>query len=320
MKKLISIIAFALPLWGLAGSAQAQQAKVYFTKEITPESLARIYDALGVKAHGQVAVKISTGESGGNNYLKPPLIRNLVEKVDGTIVECCTAYGGSRQDVKKHWATIHEHGFDSIFRVDIMDEEGDMQIPVKDSTWIKYDIVGNHLNKYDFCINLAHFKGHVMGGFGGVLKNQSIGFASSAGKGYIHSHGVTSKLPDAWQHTQPQDAFLESMAAAAQAIADHFGKGNIVYINVLNNISIDCDCDAHPHAPEIQDIGILASTDPIPCDRAAHDPIYQVKKDENNNPDPLKQRIERQHGIHIVEHGEKIGMGTSNYKLVSLDK
>ena len=320
MKKLISIIAFALPLWGLSGSAQAQQAKVYFTKEITPESLVRIYDALGVKAHGQVAVKISTGESGGNNYLKPPLIRNLVEKVDGTIVECCTAYGGSRQDVKKHWATIHEHGFDSIFRVDIMDEEGDMQIPVKDSTWIKYDIVGNHLNRYDCCINLAHFKGHVMGGFGGVLKNQSIGFASSAGKGYIHSHGVTSKLPDAWQHTQPQDAFLESLAAAAQSIAYPFGKGNIVYINVLNNISIDCDCDAHPHAPEIQDIGIVASTDPIACDRAAYDLIYQVKKDENNNPDPLKQRIERQHGIHIVEHGEKIGMGTSNYKLVSLDK
>ena len=320
MKKLISIIALALPLWGLAGSAQAQQAKVYFTKEITPESLVKIYDALGVKAHGQVAVKISTGESGGNNYLKPPLIRNLVEKVDGTIVECCTAYGGSRQDVKKHWATIHERGFDSIFRVDIMDEEGDMQIPVKDSTWIKYDIVGNHLNKYDFCINLAHFKGHMMGGFGGVLKNQSIGFASTAGKAYIHSHGVTSKTPDAWQHTQPQDAFLESMAAAAQAVADHFGKGNIVYINVLNNISIDCDCDAHPHAPEIQDIGIVASTDPIACDRAAYDLIYQVKKDDNNNPDPLKQRIERQHGIHIVEHGEKIGMGTSNYKLVSLDK
>ena len=320
MKKLICLIALALSIGGLGNHAQAQQAKVYFTKEITPESLVKIYDALGVKAHGQVAVKISTGESGGNNYLKPPLIRNLVEKVDGTIVECCTAYGGSRQDVKKHWATIHEHGFDSIFRVDIMDEEGDMQIPVKDSTWIKYDIVGNHFSKYDFCINLAHFKGHMMGGFGGVLKNQSIGFASTAGKAYIHSHGVTSKTPDAWQHTRPQDAFLESMAAAAQAVADHFGKGNIVYINVLNNISIDCDCDAHPHAPEIQDIGIVASTDPIACDRAAYDLIYQVKKDDNNNPDPLKQRIERQHGIHIVEHGEKIGMGTSNYKLVSLDK
>ena len=205
-------------------SMQAQQAKVYFTKEITPESLVKIYEALGVKAHGQVAVKISTGESGGNNYLKPPLIRNLVEKVDGTIVECCTAYGGSRQDKTKHWETIHEHGFDSIFAVDIMDEFGNMQIPVKDTTWIKYDIVGDHLSKYNFCINLAHFKGHVMGGFGGVLKNQSIGFASTAGKAYIHSHGVTDKTPGCWQHTQPQDAFLESMAAAAQAVANWFGK------------------------------------------------------------------------------------------------
>ncbi len=271
-----------------------------------------------MKAHGKVAVKISTGESGGNNYLKPPLIRNLVEKVDGTIVECCTAYGGSRQDKAKHWETIHEHGFDSIFAVDIMDEFGHMQIPVKDTTWIKYDIVGDHLSKYNFCINLAHFKGHVMGGFGGVLKNQSIGFASTEGKAYIHSHGVTDDPGKCWQYTRPQDAFLESMASAAQGIADYFGKGNIVYINVLNNISIDCDCDAHPHAPEIQDIGIVASTDPIACDRAAYDLIYQVKKDENNNPDPLKQRIERQHGIHIVEHGEKIGMGTTDYKLVNL--
>lgn len=160
--------------------AQAQQAKVYFTKEITPESLVKIYEALGVKEHGRVAVKISTGESGGNNYLKPTLIRNLVDKVNGTIVECCTAYGGSRQDKAKHWETIHEHGFDSLFAVDIMDEFGDLRIPVQDKTWIKYDIVGEHLGNYDFCINLAHFKGHMMGGFGGVLKNQSIGFASTA--------------------------------------------------------------------------------------------------------------------------------------------
>jgi hypothetical protein len=194
MKKLlISLLILSASL-----SANAQkQAKVYFTSEITPESLVRIYDALGVPAHGHVGVKISTGELGGNNYLKPPFIRNLVEKVNGTIIECCTAYGGSRQDVNKHWETIHEHGFDSIFAVDIMDEYGEMRIPVKDQKWIKYDIVGNHLANYDYCINLAHFKGHVMGGFGGVLKNQSIGFASSAGKGYIHSHGVTSKLPDA---------------------------------------------------------------------------------------------------------------------------
>ncbi|MCR5312175.1 MAG: DUF362 domain-containing protein [Bacteroidaceae bacterium] len=315
MKKLL--ISLLILFASLSANAQ-KQAKVYFTSEITPESLVRIYDALGVPAHGHVGVKISTGELGGNNYLKPPFIRNLVEKVNGTIIECCTAYGGSRQDVNKHWETIHEHGFDSIFAVDIMDEYGEMRIPVKDQKWIKYDIVGDHLANYDYCINLAHFKGHVMGGFGGVLKNQSIGFASSAGKGYIHSHGITSKLPDAWQHTQPQDAFLESMAAAAQAVANYFGEGNIVYINVLNNISIDCDCDAHPHAPEIEDIGIVASTDPIACDQAAYDLIYNIKADEKNNPEPLKQRIEKQHGYHIIEWGEKIGMGTSKYKIIKL--
>lgn len=301
--------------------AMAQKpAKVFMTKEITPESLVKIYDALGVKEHGRVAVKISTGESGGNNYLKPTLIRNLVDKVNGTIVECCTAYGGSRQDKAKHWETIHEHGFDSLFAVDIMDEYGELRIPVRDRTWIKYDIVGEHLGNYDFMINLAHFKGHAMGGFGGVLKNQSIGVASTAGKAYIHSHGVTSKTPDAWRFTQPQDAFLESMAAAADAVAQWFGPNNIVYINVLNNISIDCDCDGHPHAPEIEDIGIMASTDPVALDQACHDIIYKIKKDDKNNPDPLIQRMEKQHGIHIVEWAEKIGMGTRKYTIVPLDK
>ena len=318
MKKVFATVVFALS--AVLGMNAQQAAKVYFTKEITPESLVKIYEALGVKEHGRVGVKISTGESGGNNYLKPTLIRNLVDKVNGTILECCTAYGGSRQDKAKHWATIHEHGFDSLFAVDILDEYGDLRIPVKDKKWIKYDIVGEHLGNYDFCINLAHFKGHVMGGFGGVLKNQSIGFASTAGKAYIHSHGVTADSKECWKHTQPQDAFLESMASAAQGVADWFGEGNIVYINVLNNISIDCDCDGHPHAPEIQDIGIVASTDPVACDRAAYDLIYNVKKDEKNNPDPLRARIEKQHGIHIVEWGEKIGLGTSKYKLVSLDK
>ena len=318
MKKIFA--ATILSLMVAFGANAQQTAKVYFTKEITPESLVKIYEALGVKEHGRVGVKISTGESGGNNYLKPTLIRGLVEKVNGTILECCTAYGGSRQDKAKHWATIHEHGFDSIFAVDMLDEYGDLRIPVKDKKWIKYDIVGDHIGNYDFCINLAHFKGHVMGGFGGVLKNQSIGFASTAGKAYIHSHGVTAEASECWKHTQPQDAFLESMASAAQGVADWFGEGNIVYINVLNNISIDCDCDAHPHAPEIQDIGIVASTDPVACDRAAYDLIYNVKKDEKNNPDPLRARIEKQHGIHIVEWAEKIGLGTSKYKLVSLDK
>lgn len=204
------------------------QSTVYFTSEITPESLVRIYKALGVEATGRVAVKISTGEAGNTHYLKPTFIRNLVEEVGGTIVECCTAYGGSRQEVSKHWQTIHEHGFDSIFAVDIMDEFGQMRIPVKDRSHIKYDIVGDHLANYDWMINLAHFKGHAMGGYGGVLKNASIGVASTAGKAYIHSAGYTDDATDAWSHIENQDGFLESMAAAAQAVHNYMG-GHVIY-------------------------------------------------------------------------------------------
>ncbi|MBO6296099.1 MAG: TonB-dependent receptor [Prevotella sp.] len=217
------------------------QPKVYFTKEISPESLVKIYKALGVEANGRVAVKISTGEGGNTHYLKPTLIRNLVEEVNGTVVECGTAYGGTRQDPKKHWETIHEHGFDSIFAVDIMDEFGDIRIPVKDRKHLKYDIVGEHLANYGFMINLAHFKGHAMGGFGGVLKNASIGVASTAGKAYIHSAGKTDKPELTWTKEYiaagpTQDSFLESMAAAAQAVHNYF-KGNIIYINVMNIVT-----------------------------------------------------------------------------------
>ena len=223
------------------------QPKVYFTKDISPESLLKIYQALGVKAQGRVAVKISTGEGGNTHYLKPTLIRNLVEHVSGTIVECNTAYGGSRQDVQKHWQTIHEHGFDSIFPVDIMDEYGEIRIPCKDRKHIKYDIVGEHLAHYDFMINLAHFKGHAMGGFGGVLKNASIGVASTGGKAYIHSAGYSSVPAEAWKNLPAQDDFIESMASAAQAVHDYMnrqstnGEPRVVYINVMNNLSVDCD-------------------------------------------------------------------------------
>ncbi len=295
------------------------QSKVYFTKTITPESLLDIYKALGVEATGRVAVKISTGEAGGHNYLKPDLIRNLVDHVDGTIVECNTAYGGKRMKPEDHWATIHDHGFDSIFAVDIMDEYGEIRIPVKDKTHIKYNIVGAHLANYDFMINLAHFKGHAMGGFGGVLKNASIGVASSRGKAYIHTAGYTSELNDMWNHVNDQDGFLESMAAAAQAVHEYFG-GKVLYINVLNNISIDCDCSSHPKAPELQDIGIMASTDPVALDKACLDIIYGIKPEPGNDNTSLIKRIEKQHGGHIIDWGEKIGLGTKNYKLVSLDK
>lgn len=315
MKKITTLMAAAL----ISASAMAQ-SKVYFTKEITPESLVKIYEALGVKPEGRVAVKISSGEGGNNHYLKPTLIRNLVEKVNGTIVECCTAYGGTRQDPAKHWQTIHEHGFDSIFAVDIMDEKEEIRIPVQDTKWIKYDIVGEHVAHYDWMINLAHFKGHEMGGFGGVLKNASIGVASSAGKGYIHSHGVTSKLPDAWQHTQPQDAFLESMAAAAQGVHNYFG-GKVVYINVMNNMSIDCDCNGKPAKPELQDMGIMASLDPVAVDQACLDMVFNHKDNKpGDDNQPLIKRINKLHGTHITEYGEQIGLGSKKYKIINIDK
>ncbi len=312
-KSIILIMAVAM-----AFAAQAQ-SKVYFTRDITPEALVNIYKALGVPAQGRVAVKISTGEGGNTHYLKPTLIRNLVDEVNGTIVECCTAYGGSRQDVSKHWATIHEHGFDSIFAVDIMDEHGDLRIPVRDKRHIKYDIVGEHLGHYDFMINLAHFKGHAMGGFGGVLKNASIGVASTAGKAYIHSAGVTVDPEQCWRNLPEQDHFLESMAAAAQGVHNYFGEGHIIYINVMNNMSVDCDCDGTPEAPKLKDMGILASTDPVALDKACLDLVFNHKGSAGDDEKPLIARINRQHGTYIVDYAEKIGLGSKQYVLINLD-
>ncbi len=289
------------------------QPKVYYTKEISPESLVRIFKALGVKPEGRVCVKISTGEGGNTHYLKPTLIRNLVNEVDGTIVECCTAYGGTRQNVAKHWETIHDHGFDSIFAVDIMDEYDQIRIPVRDQKHIKYDIVGGHLANYDFMVNLAHFKGHAMGGFGGVLKNASIGVASTAGKWYIHSAGESN---DHWI-TAKQDDFLESMAAAAQAVHEYM-KGKVVYINVMNNLSVDCDCDGHPAKPELQDMGIMASLDPVAVDQACLDMVFNHTAKPGDDNKPLIKRINRQHGTYITEYAEKIGLGSKKYKLVEI--
>ncbi|MBR1544004.1 MAG: DUF362 domain-containing protein [Muribaculaceae bacterium] len=317
MRKLFLTIALTL-----AGALITQaQVKVFMTREITPEALVKIYKSLGREAHGRVAVKISTGEAGGNNYLKPTLIRGLVEEVNGTVVECCTAYGGSRQDPAKHWETIHKHGFDSIFAVDLMDEFSDIRIPVKDRRHIKYDIVGSHLANYDFMINLAHFKGHAMGGFGGVLKNASIGVASTAGKAYIHTAGKMTDAAKAWSNLPEQDAFLESMAAAAQAVHNYFGNGeNILYINVMNNMSIDCDCDSHPADPMLKDIGILASTDPVALDQACLDLVFKHKNSEGDTAKPLLDRIAKQHGTHTVDYAEQIGLGSKKYVLINIDK
>jgi len=294
---------------------------VYMTKDISPEGLVRIYEALGREATGRVAVKISTGEAGGHHFLQPSLIEPLVTKVNGTIVECNTAYPGKRNTFDAHWQTIKEHGFLDIAKVDLMDEEGDMRIPVQDSTWIQYDIVGKHLANYDFMINLAHFKGHVMGGFGGVLKNQSIGVASAAGKAYIHSAGITDDINECWNHTANQDGFLESMAAAAQAVHDYFGHGeHILYINVANNLSVDCDCDSHPAAPEMNDLGILASLDPVALDQACVDLVFNYPSQEGDDAAALIERINTRHGIHILEQAEKIGLGSRQYQLVTIDK
>ncbi len=306
----------------LAASAMtaAAQSKVYMTREITPEALVKIYEALGRPAYGhRVAVKISTGEAGNPNYLQPSLIQALVDSVHGTIVECNTAYAGKRNTFEEHWKTIHEHGFDSIAPVDLMDEEGDMKIPVRDRRHIKYDIVGNHLPRYDYMINLAHFKGHAMGGFGGVLKNASIGVASAAGKAYIHLAGVTDDTAILWDNIAEQDLFLESMAAAAQGVHDYFGD-NIVYINVMNNMSVDCDCDAHPSDVLLKDYGILASTDPVALDKACVDIVFNMHPSEGNDNAPLIERINSRHGTHTIDHAAAIGLGSLNYEIIDLDK
>lgn len=314
MKKLFAI------LLGLGLSATCfAQSKVYMTREISPESLVRIYKALGRPAdRHRVAVKISTGESGNPNYLKPTLIAALVDTVRGTIVECNTAYNGKRNTNEAHWQTIHEHGFDSIAPVDLMDEDGDMKIPVRDRRHIKYDIVGDHLPRYDYMVNLAHFKGHPMGGFGGVLKNASIGVASANGKAYIHSGGTHDTVEGIWKHTADQDIFLESMASAAQGVHDYFGD-NIVYINVMNNMSVDCDCVAHPEGVEIADYGILASTDPVALDKACVDIIFNMTASEGNDNAPLKERISSRHGTHTIDHAAAIGLGSTEYEIISID-
>ena len=298
--------------------------KVFFTQEITPESLVKIFHALGVQPRGRVAVKISTGEGGNPHYLRPTFIRNLVDEVNGTIVECCTAYGGTRQEVSKHWQTIHEHGFDSIFAVDIMDEYDEIRIPIKDKKHLKDDIVGGHLPNYDFMVNLAHFKGHAMGGFGGVLKNASIGVASTAGKAYIHSAGKTADAKLAWTPEYlaagpTQDDFLESMAAAAQAVHDYM-QGHVVYINVMNNMSVDCDCDGHPAKPELLDMGIMASLDPVAVDQACLDKVFNYEGKPGDDNKPLIERINRQHGTYITDYAEKIGLGSKKYTLINLDE
>ena len=329
MKMYSLLLCAAMPF--LAG-CKSQESTVYLTREISPESLVRIYKALGVEATGRVAVKISTGEGSNPNYLKPELIKDLVYEVDGTIVECNTAYGDDPEDKmderttsENHWQVIKRHGFTDYFPVDIMDEYDEIRIPVKDQSHIKYDIVGGHMANYDFMIALNHFKGHPMGGYGGALKNLSIGCASNNGKAYIHSSGKMEKLDieKLWtpEYIGDQDGFLESMAAAAQAVVNYFRRQQgILFISVMNNMSIDCDCVDHPEPVKLEDYGILASTDPVALDQACVDIINQQKVTATNDPTDLLSRINQQHGTHTIDHAEAIGLGSKRYRIVEIDK
>lgn len=293
-----------------------EKAKVYFTKEITNKSLVTIYEKLGVELKGKVGVKISTGEPGGHNFLNPNLIKDLVQKVNGTIIECCTAYGGKRQDPKDHWQAIKDHGFMKIAPCDIMDEFEEMEIPVEKGFHLDKDIVGKNLENYDSILCLSHFKGHAMGGFGGALKNMSIGIASTHGKAYIHTAGITADEKKLWDNIPEQDLFLESMADAVKAVVDYKKKENIVYINVANNLSIDCDCDSNPHEPQMADLGIFASTDPVAIDQACYDAVINSQDEGKKD---LIERMNSRHGIHTIESASKLNIGNREYELINID-
>lgn len=303
---LISVFAF------LPGMSFAETPTVFFTKDITPEGLMAIYNKLGREAEGKVAVKLSTGEAGNTHYLSPNLIGDLVRKVNGTIVECNTAYGGSRSETAMHKQVAEDHGFTKIAKVDILDEEGEISLPVKNGKHLKEDVVGSHFKNYDFVLVLTHFKGHAMGGFGGAIKNISIGFASPRGKVIIHTAG-TKDSGSIWY--DKQDDFLESMAEAAKAVSDSLDNGKkIMYISVMNHLSVDCDCDGNPAAPDMHDIGILGSLDPVALDQACVDLVY--KAPDGNS---LIKRMESRHGIHTLEHAAEIGFGSREYNLVNID-
>lgn len=294
---------------GSAGTADVP--KVYIFHEISSENLVKIYRVLGREATGRVAVKLSTGEPGGHNFLQPALIGDLVREVNGTIVECNTAYGGGRSDTEAHFKAAEEHGFTAVAPVDIMDAEGETRLPVEGGRHIEYDIVGSHFPDYDFTLVLSHFKGHAMAGFGGALKNISIGIASSNGKRWIHSAGTSTT---SWGSPSQED-FLETMAEAAKAVTDHCGD-RILYISVANNLSVDCDCDSSPADPEMGDIGILASLDPVALDMACTD---LVRSSEDHGKVHLIERIDSRQGMHTLEYAERIGIGSRQYELVELD-
>ena len=291
-------------------------SKVYFTKEITPESLIKIYEALGVNLKGKVAVKLHSGEDGNQNYLRPDFMKGLVEKLNATVVECNTAYDGARTNNKDHRELLHKHGWDEYYTVDLMDEDGDIELEIPNGKVLKKNYVGKNINNYDSMLVLSHFKGHPMGGFGGALKQLSIGCASRRGKAYIHGAGTTEDADYVWSHLPEQDAFLESMADAASSIVEHF-KGNIAFINVMKNMSVDCDCCAVAEDPCLKDIGVLSSLDPIAIDQAC---IDLVDESSDVGRDHFMERVESRHGVHTIEAAKELNFGSRQYELFDITK
>ena len=292
-----------------------EKAKVYFTRDISEEALVKIYEKLGIELKGKVAVKLHSGEEGNQNYLRPEFVRDIIKKVDGTVVECNTAYNGERNTTEKHKRLMDNHGWSKYYDVDIMDSDGDMTLDIPNGNVIKKNYVGKNLDNYDSMLVISHFKGHPMGGFGGALKQLSIGVASSGGKAYIHTAGATTDPNKLWDNLPDQDKFLEAMADAASSVHNKF-KGNIAYINVMKNMSVDCDCCAKAEDPCMEDIGILASLDPIAIDMACLDLVYNSS---DKGRDHLVERIESRHGRHIIDASVKLGFATDNYELIDID-
>ena len=293
-----------------------EKSKVYFTKEITPENVVKMYETLGVTLPGKVAVKLHSGEQGNQNYIRPEFVKAIVEKVNGIVVECNAAYEGARNSTEKHKKLIEDHGWTKYFDVDIMDAEGpDEVLEIPNGKILKENFVGKDIEKYDSMLVLSHFKGHPMGGYGGALKQLSIGCASSEGKSWIHSAGQSKDQTKIWNNLPEQNKFLESMADAASSVVKHFGK-NIVFINVMCNLSVDCDCCAVAEDPCMKDIGILASTDPIAIDQACIDLVYNSK---DPGRDHFVERVERQNGVHTIEAAAELGFGTREYEMINID-
>ena len=293
-----------------------EKAKVYFCREITPENVVKLYKHLGVELPGKVAVKVHSGEEGNQNYLRPEFMKKMVEHVHGTIVECNTAYPGERNTTEKHLKTIKKHGWNSIFDVDLMDAEGpDIAVPIKNGYHLKEDYLGKNIKKYDSMLVISHFKGHPMGGYGGALKQLSIGCASSVGKAWIHSAGTNKDQYTLWENLPEQNVFLESMADAASAVV-HYFKGKMAFINIMCNMSVDCDCCAVAEDPCMKDIGILASLDPIAIDQAC---IDLVNSSDDSGKEHFLERVNSRNGIHTIEAASELGFGTREYELIDVD-